>query len=107
MKNLFRLSDFYVGIFAFVLVLASCSRRDLNQGSTGKEKLEKLSAEIENSNAAASPAPLQEIEDVKTEEQNTHAVLGKIYSSQAEGIKSNVNSANAFKSMKETRQELK
>jgi Flp pilus assembly protein TadB len=106
MKNLFRLSDFYIVLIAFVLVLASCSRRDLYH-SIGNDKLEKLSTEIENSTASASTVSSPEAKDLIAEEQNIQAVPGKIYSSGTEGIKSKVNSRNASKSMKETRQELK
>jgi Flp pilus assembly protein TadB len=53
MKNLFKLSTIYFALFAFVLVLASCSKRDLTQSSDNK-KLEKLSAELENNTASIS-----------------------------------------------------
>jgi Flp pilus assembly protein TadB len=111
MKNLFKLSNIYIGLLAFVLLLASCSRRDLSQGNIGNDKLEKLSAEIESSHASASLASPSETDEVKVEEQAQNAAPGRIYSSMIEN-KRNVSPLMAFKAIKEAKkltkqQELK
>jgi hypothetical protein len=78
MKTLFKLSDFYFSLFAFILILASCHRKELSQTVVYDTKLERLSAELEESPSDHSFVSVASIEEeANIEEQNASSDIVK------------------------------
>jgi Flp pilus assembly protein TadB len=96
MKNLFKLSSFCLGLFAFLLVFASCSKREISLASVQSLKLEKLSGELETSSAGLS-ASISKEEELKTENLISNPSLEKTGIIPNKSIKVKVHTNNTFK----------
>jgi Flp pilus assembly protein TadB len=106
MKNLFKLSNFCLGLFAFLLVFASCSKREISLANVQSLKLEKLSDEIEKGTAGLSSlnSKEEELEELKMANLISNPVLEKIDIIPYKSIKGKAHTDNAFKGgMKETK----